>query len=136
MVANRWWTAAAVLWTVFVWGGRIRNALADPDLSGATLVGVVALSLSFLVLAALVAVLAWRSRGDGAGRALSLAVGVTTVWTTAVWLVRMADIALAGDHEAAFVMVHVTLGVVSIGLWAVTWGTLREECSEQIPIVG
>lgn len=123
-------------WTLFVWVGRIRNGVADPELDGAALAGVLVLSLSFVALALVVGTLAWRDRRGAPTAKLRRLVGVTALWTTAVWLVRMADIAFAGDHEAGFVMVHVALGVVSIALWAVTWGTLREESSEQIPIAG
>ena len=54
--------------------------------------------------------------------ALSLAVQVLAGWTTVVWVVRAADIAFGGGHEAAFIAVHVVLAAVSIGLaaWAVT----------------
>ena len=56
------------------------------------------------------------------GRAAAIAASVVLAgWTTVVWVVRAADIALGGDHEAAFIAVHVVLAVVSTGLaaWAV-----------------
>jgi hypothetical protein len=65
----------------------------------------------------------WRHpHAHAQARALSLSVQVLAGWTTVVWVVRAADIALGGDHEAAFVAVHVVLAAVSIGLaaWAVT----------------
>ena len=44
------------------------------------------------------------------------------VWTVGVWVVRIADIAFAGDHAIGFVAVHGVLAVVSSGcaIWAVT----------------
>ena len=36
-------------------------------------------------------------------------------WTVAVWIVRTVGIA-TGDHDAAFIAVHVVLAVVSIAL--------------------
>ena len=56
------------------------------------------------------------------GRALTAAVTALSAWTTVVWIVRAADIAFGGGHEAAFVAVHVVLAAVSIGLavWALT----------------
>jgi hypothetical protein len=90
-----------VVWTVFVWAGRIRNG------------GSVLLAASFLVLAALVLVSlrrrAWRP----------YTVGALVVWTIAVWVIRTPMI-LVHDHPAGFKAVHTVLAVVSIGLavWA------------------
>lgn len=106
--------AALVAWTLFVWVGRIRNALADPDPAGATML----LSLSLAVPAVLVGValvVSWR-RGAGWGRATAVGLAALGVWTIAVWLVRAADIALGGDWGVGFVVVHLVLAVVSIGL--------------------
>jgi hypothetical protein len=38
-------------------------------------------------------------------------------WTVLVWVVRATGIAL-GDHDGAFIAVHVVLAVVSVGLAA------------------
>ena len=96
---------ALALWTLFVWGVRIRNA--DGDF-GPTL-----LSLSFVAFA--VVVLVQRIRR----RPLRLAVLALSAWTAAVWLVRVADIVAFSDHGAGFVIVHTALAVVSVGLaWA------------------
>ena len=106
--------AALVAWTLFVWVGRIRNALADPDPAGAT----VLLSLSLAVPAAVVGValvVGWR-RGSDWGRATASGLAALGVWTIAVWLVRAADIALGGDWGVGFVAVHLVLAAVSIGL--------------------
>lgn len=99
-------TSALVLaaWTLFVWGGRIRNALTD---SGGA--GPVVLALTFVALA--VAVLA--TRGRRAPVVLALA-----GWTVAVWVPRAVDIALLSDHDAAFVVVHLVLAAVSVVLAA------------------
>lgn len=111
----RWGRAVAVLvaWTAFVWVGRIRNALADAALDDGGRTGPLLLSLSFLVPAAVVGVLALRSRGARPGPALRWTLAAFAAWTVGLWLVRTADIALLGDHEAAFVAVHAVLGVVS-----------------------
>jgi len=108
---------AAVLWTGFVWIGRIRNALADDELQGAALWGVLALSASFLGLALAAAVLTWLDRDRGAGKWLRRLVFANFAWASAVWAVRIVDIAFASDHDAPFIIVHVALGVVSAGLW-------------------
>jgi hypothetical protein len=90
---------AFAVWTLVVWGGRFRNALADGD--GA---GPVVLAVTFVALAAAVLV----TRGD------RRAVVALAAWTVAVWVVRAVDIALLSDHETAFFVVHVVLA--SLGL--------------------
>lgn len=117
--------ALLVLWTLFVWGGRIRNVNADGALDGRDYWGPMLLSVSFLALAIAVVVMLvrrWRDpHAAGPAAALTVAVRLLAGWTTAVWVVRAGDIALGGDHEVGFVVVHVVLAAVSIGLaaWAV-----------------
>jgi hypothetical protein len=94
----RSWAGALALFSLFVWGVRIRNAAGE--------LGPTALAVSFVALA--VAVLLTRC-----GRSATLALAG---WTVAVWVVRIVDIALFSDHEAAFVAVHAVLAVVSISL--------------------
>jgi hypothetical protein len=102
--------ALLVGWTLFVWATRVRNVLGDDDLTTGERLAGLALAASFLGLAALVLVglfarPAW----------LGPAVRTLAAWTVAVWLVRGVGIALGG-HSAGFVVVHLALGVVSIGL--------------------
>jgi hypothetical protein len=111
-------------WTLFVWVGRIRNALADATLGAGAKAGAVALATSFVLLAAVVGVLlvlGRPSRGAtaaGARRWLRPAVLVLAAWTTLVWVVKVPSIALSGDWSVGFVVVHTVLGVVSIVLAA------------------
>ena len=97
-------------WTVFVWTTRIRNVLGDDSLDGGAKAGRVALSLSFTALAGLVVWAALR-HGDRLRPAVLLLAG----WTVGVWVVRSVGIA-RGGHSAAFVVVHLVLAAVSIGL--------------------
>ena len=119
------WTAAFLAWTLLVWGGRIRNAVADPALDAGGRTGPLLLSLSFVLPAlvlAVVLVLQWR--GGPAARTVP-AVTALAGWTTAVWVLRAGDIALGGDHEVGFVVVHVVLAVVSITLGWLAVRSLR-----------
>jgi len=90
-----------VVWTVFVWAGRIRNG------------GSILLAASFLVLAALVVASLWKRQWRPA------TVTALVVWTIAVWAIRTPMI-LVHDHPAGFKAVHAVLATVSIGLavWA------------------
>ena len=123
-----WAVGAFVAWTLFVWIGRIRNALTDPELSGSDRVGPLVLSTIFVAGAIVLGALLYRDHVDAtpaSARTLRLATWVVGGYTTVVWLVRAGDIALAGDHEVGFVVVHVVLAVVSIGLAA--WAALATE---------
>jgi hypothetical protein len=102
------WAFAA--WTVFVWGTRIRNILAD-DGGVPTLLAAVALT----VLGLLVALgAATRSRW------LARVVPIAAVATFVTWAVRVPQI-LLHDHEVGFVVVHVVLAAVSVALAAGAW---------------
>ena len=107
--------AALALWSLFVWGVRIRNAEGD--------LGPTLLAVSFVLLA--VAVLA--TRGE---RLPTLALAG---WTIAVWVVRAVDIALLSDHEVSFVVVHTVLAAVSIALGVLA---LRSSTSPRLSRVG
>lgn len=108
---------ALAVWTLFVWGGRLRNLAADPDgLVGADR-STLALSALFCLLAVMVTV------GFVVRQAAPVTVVLATV-TVVVWLIRGADIAL-GDHSAGFIAVHLALAAVSIGLAALAVRSIR-----------
>jgi hypothetical protein len=134
-------------WTLFVWVGRVRNALNDPALAGGGRLGALVLAASFVVTALVVgvlAVLARPSRPDPGGTArsrLRAGVLVLAAWTTVVWVVKVFDIAFGGDHPAGFIAVHTVLGVVSIVLAvlavrAAAGPVARERAVRQGPGVG
>ena len=88
-----------------------RQHLGRRDLTTSEKWGRTGLALSFTVLA--IAVLARASTGAAPWR--GLAVKALAGWTIGVWLFRAFGIA-TGDHDAAFVAVHLVLAVVSIAL--------------------
>ncbi len=109
---------AFLVWTLLVWSGRVRNAFADATLDGSGRAGPLLLAAAFVVPALVLAGLTvgeWR-RGSGPGSWSSRLLVALVAWTVVVWVVRGADIAFAGDHDPAFVAVHLVLAVVSIGL--------------------
>ena len=105
-------------WTLFVWVGRVRNALGDPELSGSERLGPLLLATSFVLPAVVLAVVLFSSarRSRGVGPVLRYGVLALAAWTCGVWVVRMIDIAFGGDWEVAFVVVHAVLAVVSVVL--------------------
>ena len=105
-------------WSLFVWVGRVRNALGDPELSGSERVGPLLLATSFVVPSVVLAIvlLASARRSRGVGPVLRYGVLALAAWTCGVWVVRMIDIAFGGDWEVAFVVVHAVLAVVSVVL--------------------
>jgi len=116
----RWTLGLLVAWTLFVWGTRISNALGGTESTSDKVVSIV-LSVTFVALAVASAWLLVRLwRGGVLDRSWAAMVATFAAWTTAVWLVRMTTIALS-DNTAAFKVVHVVLGLVSIGL-AITPG--------------
>ena len=114
---------ALVGWTLFVWTTRIFNVWGDADLDTGEKLGRTGLALSFTLLALAVLAALWR----GSPRARLVTVGALATWTVAVWVVRDIRI-IAADHDLAFTLVHVILGVVSIVLSAWAW---REATSQR-----
>ena len=111
----RSWAIALAAWTGLVWTTRIGNIWGDDGLTGGEKLGRTALAASFTLLAVgLVVAVVRRAPWARA------AVGVLAAWTAAVWVVRALGIAL-GDHDAAFVVVHLVLAVASIALGAGAW---------------
>lgn len=100
---------AFALWTLFVWATRIGTAAADEAWDR------VAMAVGFTVVGVGLLVIAWRARGRTLTGGELTAVRAAVAFTVVVWLVRGVQIALA-DHGAAFVVVHLVLAVVSIGL--------------------
>lgn len=127
--------AAAVVWTLFVWINRIRNALADESLGGSALAGVLVLSASFVVGALAIGAMAWRSRSRGPSTLMARSVMVMAGWNTVVWASRIVDIAMDGGHGLAFVAVHAVIGLLSIFLWLITAFFVFETGSEEISLM-
>jgi len=111
---------AFVLWTMFVWANRISNTLRSTSESSMAKGVSVTLSVIMLALAVGVVVVlvgSWSSTvTSGGGKVLVVAAGVTAL----VWMVRVPQILFA-NHDAAFKMVHVMLGLISVVLAALVW---------------
>jgi len=83
------------LWTLFTWGLRVRNAVADGD---GVLSFVAPVLLVVLALLTLVRARRWAP--------------LLAIASILAWLVRV-PIMLTNDHETAFLVVHVGLAVAT-----------------------
>jgi hypothetical protein len=119
-------TIALCAWTLLVWTTRIGNIWGDADLTTGEKWGRTGLALSFTVLAlAVVVLVAVHQRRPWRGLAVKILAG----WTIGVWVTRSYGIA-TGDHDAAFIAVHLVLAVVSIVLSVLA---VREEARSLQP---
>ncbi|MBC8365750.1 MAG: hypothetical protein H8E59_12190 [Actinobacteria bacterium] len=106
--------AVFIVWTVVVWGGRVRNIVADDALTAADRSWRLLVAAVFLTFAALsIVVMAgwWRQRRVGSTRLIA----VFCIWTAAFWGVRWFGMVF-GDHDLDFKLVHSALALVSIVL--------------------
>lgn len=106
--------AVLVLWTVFLWLSRLRNVVADEDLTSGGRAVRIAVVVVFVLLA--LGSVAERVRRGSWGVVLS----VLIVWTIGYWLVRGTGI-LIGDWSVGFKVVHTVLMVVSLTLAVLAW---------------
>jgi len=113
---RRWPIVAFLIWTAYVWTTRIVNAWSAGDEStpAKAISTVVAVSLIVGVVLGITALVRARTRPFAAPE---VRVFVTLAWATiVVWALRMPQIALDGDRDVPFKVVHVILGAVSIAL--------------------
>ncbi len=105
-----------LLWTLVVRVGRIRNIVADDDLSASAKGWRLGLSILFVVL--VIAVFAARRARSGRATAL---LGALVALTVGWWTFQGLDILLDPDHDIGFKIVHTILMIVSIGLAMWAW---------------
>ncbi len=108
------WALAA--WTLFVWVSRVRNIAVDDELAGSDRIIRFALSGGFVVLGATVVVGLILARNLPELPAWTKTAGlVLAFYGIVTWLFRGVDIAI-GDHSRGFIIVHLVLGLITIGL--------------------
>lgn len=107
------WFWVLVVWTVAVWVSRVRNVLANDDLTsgGRALRVVVVIIFVSLALGAVVSRL--RQRWPHM-------LTVFLMWTIGYWLVRGIGILVDGGYSLGFKAVHTVLMVVSLSLSVLT----------------
>ncbi len=110
------WRLALGIWTVAIWGSRLRNILADDELTGGALVLALVIAVGFVVLgfgllASLVGDRSWHR-----GVLVALAVAGVVRWT-----IRGPLILLSDEWEIGFKVVHTVLWLVTVGLSVAAW---------------
>jgi uncharacterized membrane protein len=112
------------LWTLVVWGGRVRNILSDPVLSTPEQAWRLGLAILFVALAAigLLVLVGWKNTHPTFVQ--RFAAGFS-LWTMALWIVRGGGILFA-THDAAFKIVHTVLALGSIGLALLVYQAERQ----------
>jgi hypothetical protein len=118
--AGTWPLVALIVWSLYVWSTRIRNAAGDDGLSSGSKAFSIVLSLTFVAFAVAAVVVAVRAWSRPLVRAEALVLRAFAAWTVAVWVVRIPMIAVA-DHSVGFKVVHAVLGIISIVLAVVVW---------------
>lgn len=105
-----------VLWTVLIWGSRLRNIVADDDLEGFDRVVSLGIALTLLVAAIAVAI-ALRSSAQWTRFAL----GVLVIVGIARWTIRGPIILISDEWELGFKVVHTVLWLVTVILGVLAW---------------
>ena len=121
---------AFLVWTIFVWGiVRVRNIMGDAELTGSERTWPLVLAASLWVPAAvlLIVLVVTLIRKKPFAKGATVGVAVLGVWTTLVWMVRAFDIALVSDRELPFILVHLVLAVISVGLAVLAARALRPD---------
>ena len=134
--------AALAIWNLFVWGGRLRNLVAEPgpvgDANRWSLVG----SVGFIALAVATLgagfALQRAARGARPGPVAGLVTGLASVMAgvgIVVWSYRAVVIAVR-DYSLGFIVVHSVLAVTTIALGLAVLGSLRPRSGGSLSTAG
>jgi hypothetical protein len=111
---------ASALWTLFVWGTRVRNVGNDDTLAGGE--KAFAFFVCAVFIGAAIAMLLLLARRRSAP--LRVLLSVFAVATVGWWAVRSVFI-VVHDHSMAFRVVHIVLGIISSVLAVAAWLAAR-----------
>lgn len=107
--ADRRFRAALFLWTVLVWGSRLRNIAADDELAGVELFSSLGIAV-FLVAAAVAMAVSMKMDLSWHGRAL----GVLVIAGITRFTIRGFSVLANPEWSTGFKVVHTVLWVVTI----------------------
>lgn len=112
-------------WTVFLWISRLRNVLADDDLTGSGRAIRIGIVVVFVALAGWAGWSWHRSRSRGP-------MLVLIAWTVGFWLVRGIGM-LVDDHTVGFKVVHTVLWGVSTASAYLAWRRVNPVMQQSVP---
>ncbi|MGI9607106.1 MAG: hypothetical protein ACR2P0_13295 [Acidimicrobiales bacterium] len=108
------------VWTLAIWGSRLRNAIVDDDLDGGERISATAIAVVFVVLGAGVLLTLWRQLRPHRSLVRVLAVAGVLRFTV------RGPIVLASDEwSSGFKAVHTILWAVTAALSVWAWRELR-----------
>ncbi len=110
------WRLALGIWTIVIWGSRLRNILADDELTGGALALALVIAVGFVVLA--FGLLASLLKRPVWHRGL---LGVLVVAGIVRWTVRGPLILISDEWEVGFKVVHTLLWLVTVALSVAAW---------------
>ena len=97
------WRAALALWTLGIWGSRLRNAVADDELMGFDRVSALAISAGFVILGFVVSIGVVRRDWHRGPLMVLIIAGVLR------WTLRGPVILASDEWEVGFKVVHTCL---------------------------
>ena len=106
----RSWRALLALWTVGIWGSRLRNAVVDDDLVGGERLSAIGIAALFVALGVIVGVGVLRRRLDWAPLLILAIAGI------ARWSIRGPIILVSDEWTVGFKVVHTVLWLVTAAL--------------------
>ena len=102
------WRGALALWTVGIWGSRLRNALADDELVGSDRFSAIGVAAVFVALGVIVGVGVLRRQWQWPPLLVLVIVGVVR------WTIRGPIILLSDEWSVGFKVVHTVLWLVTV----------------------
>lgn len=101
------WRAALALWTVGIWGGRLRNAIEDVELVGTGRLSAIGVAVIFVLLGVVVGFGAIRRQWHWTPLVALALIGI------ARWTYRGPIILLSDEFSIGFKVVHTVLWLVT-----------------------
>jgi hypothetical protein len=124
MQARRWGPIALAVWTILIWTFRSGTIIADGDAHILDRLDVACFTL--FAVATIVCVTRRRAL-------LRPVVGAFAAWTVFTW-VTGAWFLLTDDHSGPFVVIHLVIAVVSIGLAVIAWRQVARSTSQSLSV--
>lgn len=104
------WRGVLALWTVGIWGSRLRNAVVDEELVGGERLSAIGIAAIFVGLGVIVGFGVVRRRWDWAPLLVLAAAGIVR------WSIRGPIILISDEWTVGFKVVHTVLWLVTAAL--------------------